>query len=492
MSRPIQSVVVLGGGSAGLLSALTLKSMLPSLSVTIVHSSDVPAVNVGESTTSLVPRFLHQGLGLDVEAFYREVQPSWKLGIRFVDWGQPGTSHFYYPFDGSGNARTQGLSKEESYFYFADGRVFSHFTELMEQGLSPCFPQQDGTLAVDPNFGYHVDTGKFTRHLEATCRSCGITIINQPLSNIAVDGANVQSLGFEDGSVVSGDLFVDSSGFRSRLLGDSLSEPFISYADDLFCDTAVFGGWARDSGVLPYTSCVTMDHGWSWQIELSDRVSRGYVFSSAFCDAAAATDELRSVCPLLEDEVRTVQFRSGRYQRTWVNNVVAIGNASGFVEPLESTGLHMIAVTARSVAQALIDCDLQPTDSLRNHVSSYLGEIWDDIRDCLTIHFAYNATRNTPFWEHCKRQGCSSSIQPLIDFYLENGPSSLGESLIARNSIFRYDGYLANLIGQQVTTEYKFQPSSTDRQRWQAIKSRVRETTLHALSMDQALSRTFQ
>ena len=141
----------------------------------------------------------------------------------------------------------------------------------------------------------------------------------------------------------------------------ALGEPFVDYGGSLFCDSAVTGSWNRESGVLPYTLCQTMDNGWCWQIELADRVNRGYVFSFAVLFCRRGNYRIFGVCnPLMSDECRTVKFRSGRYQRFWVGNVAAIGNASGFVEPLESTGLHMVAVTARTLGQALVDTECRP------------------------------------------------------------------------------------------------------------------------------------
>jgi tryptophan halogenase len=147
----------------------------------------------------------------------------------------------------------------------------------------------------------------------------------------------------------------------------------------------------------------------------------------------------------------------------------------------------MIAVTARTVGQALVDNDRCVTDSMRRGINNYIAKLWDDIRDCLALHFAFNHGRDTPFWRHCREQTNLAGSRALVDFYRDNGPSSLGSNLIPRNSIFRYDGYLAILIGQRVPTTYRYQPSSEDRQQWQQFRQRVRDTASYALSMDEGL-----
>lgn len=500
MIAPINSVIVLGGGSAGFLAALTLKTMLPELEITIVHSSDLPPIGVGESTTSLIPRFLHAGLGLDQETFYREVRPSWKLGIRFEDWGVPGTSHFYYPFDAQAAARAAKLGKEEAYYYYADQRVFSHYTAMMDLEKSPCFVKPDGTYSMDKSFGYHIENRLLVQYFERVCRQRGIAVIDRKVVDIAMDdgeaigedGTQIRAVRFEDGSELDADLFVDCTGFASRLLGGAYGEPFVSYGDSLFCDTAVTGSWQRSEGVLPFTNCETMDHGWCWQIEMVDHVSCGYVFSSKFCTSEEAAQEMKVKHAQLTDRslgdgLRTVSFRSGRYERFWVKNVAAIGNASGFVEPLESTGLHMIAVTARTLGQALVDNDRYVTESMRYGINQYIATLWDDIRDCLAVHFAFNQCRQTPFWVHCQTETDLAGAKPLVEFYGDNGPSSLGSALLPRNTIFRHDGYLAVLIGQQVPSSYRFEPNAEERQQWEATKHQVRETAGYALPMDDGL-----
>src|SRR6185436_5095512 len=151
-------------------------------------------------------------------------------------------------------------------------------------------------------------------------------------------GEGIAALVAEDGRRITGDLYIDSSGFRSELLGRALQEPFLNYDDALFCDKAVIGGWPRtNEPILPYTTAETMDSGWCWQIEHENFINRGYVYSSAFISDDAAREELLRKNPKVATVPRVVRFRSGRYERSWVGNVVAVGNAAGFVEPLEAT-----------------------------------------------------------------------------------------------------------------------------------------------------------
>ena len=486
---PIHRVVVLGGGSAGFMSALTLKKMLPHLDVTVVHSSTLPPIGVGESTTSLIPLFLHQGLQIDAMEFFREVSPTWKLGIRF-DWGEKGAGDYYYPFDlPVADSRSGTLGKENAYYFFADKNVFSHYSFMMEEGRSPCFPKVDGGFQMSDQFGYHIENRAFISCLNRIALSRGIKVVDQVIENVTLKSdVEISSVDLANGTSLSADLYVDCTGFSSRLLGMALGEPFVDYGGSLFCDSAVTGSWNRESGVLPYTLCQTMDNGWCWQIELADRVNRGYVFSSQFCSVDEAVTEFRRCNPLMSDECRTVKFRSGRYQRFWVGNVAAIGNASGFVEPLESTGLHMVAVTSRTLGQALVDTECRPPASMKAQINDYIGRMWDDIRNFLAIHFAFNRVRDTPFWTHCQENTDLSGVQPLLDFYSDCGPSSIASELISSNSVFRHAGYLAMLIGQRVPSDYEFSVSPAELKQWSQIRSRVRSTALEAIPVDDGLA----
>src|SRR4051812_26109462 len=234
----------------------------------------------------------------------------------------------------------------------------------------------------------------------------------------------IKTLRFASGRVESADLFIDCSGFASALLGGCLGEGFVSYDRTLFCDRAVVGGWTRTSeAIKPYTTCETMQSGWCWQIEHETRINRGYVYSSAFISDDAAEGEFREKNPLITD-TRVVKFTSGRYENFWVGNVVAIGNAGGFVEPLEATALGVIAFQSRTLAEILRDGDQEATRFRRDQYNSLHRRHWDSIRDFLAVHYRFNTRIDSQFWRHCQQHCELAGAAAALECYQENGPSS--------------------------------------------------------------------
>ncbi|MEH2124096.1 tryptophan 7-halogenase [Nostoc sp.] len=487
MDKTIHNVVVFGGGSAGFLSALALKVKMPALNVIVVHSTTIPIIGVGEATTAWIPWFLHKYLELNREQFYEETQPIWKLGIKFI-WGDSSQSHFNYPFVTHLADKLSVLSKSTAYYCLDSTTESSLYSLLMEQYKSPCFRRENGDFVVDERFGYHIENVSFVSYLERRAAEIGIKIIDKPVVNIEVaENGYIRQLKFDDGTMQAGDLFVDCSGFRSALLGEILQEPFCSFASSLFCDSAVTGIWMRDDGINPFTTAQTMQNGWCWQIDLPDKVNRGYVYSSAFINDDDALQEMKRHNPLMSDKHSLIRFKSGRHQRFWVNNVVAVGNASGFVEPLESTGLHMIGETIKSVCDVLIDSDQQPTPALINLANRAIAQKWDDIRDFLSIHFKFNHRVESEFWQHCWHQTDIGDAEAIVDFFQHNGPSSLGQILLRPNSVFGYNGYLNLLMGQRVATKYQSHNDTLDLDRWRQIQNYFTKQCANALSIHEAI-----
>ncbi len=263
--------------------------------------------------------------------------------------------------------------------------------------------------------------------------------------------------------------------------------PFVSYADSLFCDTAVIGRWDRVDPFLPYTTAETMDHGWCWRIDFPDHVTRGYVFSSAYCSRDNAVAEFRAGNPELGADLRFVSFSSGRYQDFWSRNVVALGNASGFTEPLEATALHMVIEQIRLVCRILAEGDRRILPPLRKIGNQRFRLLWDEVRDFLAVHFRFNRRRDTPFWRHCRTNVNLAGAREFVELYQQVGPSSLCATVLPGGHIFGYDGFMNLMIGQRVPTSYEPHLTSEELRRWDAHRDGVRNSIARALPMRDAI-----
>jgi tryptophan halogenase len=276
-------------------------------------------------------------------------------------------------------------------------------------------------------------------------------------------------------------LFVDASGFRSELLGRALEEPYVSYASSLFCDRAVIGGWTRgsDEPILPYTTAETMDAGWAWRIDHEHHVNRGYVYCSSAVSDEQAASEFRRKNPKAPESPRVVTFRSGRYQRGWVGNVVAIGNACGFVEPLEATALMVVCSQSRTLVELLLHSALDPTPTMRDLYNRSAAEEWDEIRDFLALHYKLNTRLQTPFWRQAVNDTDVTTLAPLLEFYEQNGPTGFLRHVLRRDGgiSFGVEGFLVILVGNRHPYKPRHQPTSAELQR---LNDRRRDLELQA------------
>lgn len=487
MSVPrIRKIVVLGGGSAGEIAALTLKRKLPHLEVELIRSPDIPIIGVGEGTTPNFNQHFHGFLELPRKEFYAEAQPTWKLGIRF-EWGP--RSHFNYTFAGGFASKWRDLPKSNGY-YAPDGDGINYLTlEAQFMDHHKIFEARPNSLPnLRGDVPYHIENRKLVAYLEARCREAGVTFTSATVTHVARGQFGIEALTLDSGEIVRADLFIDASGFRSVLLGQTLAEPFESYADTLFCDRAVIGGWHRsDEPVQSFTTAETMDAGWCWRIDHETFINRGYVFSSAFISDADAEAELRRKNPKVE-KTRLVPFRSGVYRRTWVDNVVAIGNAAGFVEPLEATALMVICGEMQALASGLLECDAAPTESLRRIYNRFIGSVWDEVRDFLAVHYRFNTRLDTPFWQHCRAATPLRTAEEIVEFYQENGPNHSAQVVLVRpGSAFGMNGFLSLLSGQAVPTRYRYEATTAERETWRKHCRELETRAQRALSVSEAL-----
>ncbi len=485
----ISSVVILGAGSAGFMAALTLKTKLPQLNVRVVRSPNIPIIGVGEATTTVLPRHFFEYLKMKPQMFYAEAKPTYKMGIRFL-WGP--RKDFVYTFSYEFEKRHPQCSRNNGFYYSDEMPWLGYSSAFMLH--DKVFPRRpDGLPQFHNNHAFHLENVTYVGWLENRCRDRGVVVTDATVK-AEVGGEGIAALVTDAGERITGDLYLDASGFRSELLGGALKEPFRSYADTLFSDRAVVGGWNRSPGepILPYTVAETMDAGWCWRIDHEHVIHRGYVYGSAFLSDEAAREEfLRKNPKVNPNDTWMVKFRSGRYERSWVGNVIAIGNSAGFVEPLESTALQVICVECSSLTDALLDCQCEPTPTIVKLYNRYNGDQWDDIRNFLAVHYKFNTRYQTPFWQAVRADVKLHGAEEIVEWYQENGPSVLaGNVLVHSSNSFRMDGFLALLVGQNVPYRKLYEPTPAEQEFWRRYRQQLlaeaqvgmnSEEVLHAL-----------
>jgi tryptophan halogenase len=482
----VRNVIVLGGGTAGLTVALTLKIRLPELQVRVIRSPDIGVIGVGEGTNVTFIQHFFEYLRLNLREFHALTEPTWKLGIRFL-WGP--RPEFFYPFAVEHTARLPGLSRMNAYYEDADtlwtGPVSAMMAHDKAFGRKP-----DGTPAWHNTYAFHVENRKLVSGLEILCSRAGVEITDGTTREAERGPEGIAALHLESGERVVGDLFVDASGFRSELLGRALAEPYQTFGRSLFCDRAVIGGWPRTSEpIKPYTVAETMDAGWCWQIEHENFINRGYVYSSAFISDEAAQAEFLRKNTSVATVPRVVKFQSGRYARCWAENVVGVGNASGFVEPLEATAIQVITWQARTLADLLTDGRGEVTPSIRSLYNRHNCGHWDDVRDFLSIHYRFNTRLDTPFWRACRADTDLAGAAPLVEFYTENGPSMLtAGTLVGAANPFGLEGHVALLTGQCVPQQRPWSPPPQEQRAWRERMATFEGEASRGMSVRQCLT----
>lgn len=444
----MREVVVVGGGTAGLIAALTLMNTCDNVQVTIVRSSAIGHIMVGEGTVGSTPSFFHKTLGISPEDFHSYVKPTFKLGVRFL-WGS--RPYFDYTFNSQLEQPCFPNSKIPLGYYFlhSDWQGISSVSESMSQNLLPFSEQSMLKNGTPKNAAYHFENHAFVEFLEKRFEQLGGSLIDATVLTAELNDQGIASLLLNTQERLSADFFIDASGFRGELIHKQLGEPYISMNDHLFCDKAIVGGWERQENepIKPYTTAETMDAGWCWQIEHEHIINRGYVHSSQFISEDEAVNEFKGKNPKITD-VRVVPFETRRIRRSWVKNVVAIGNACGFVEPLEATNIQVICNQSYNFANAFnVSTD---SEIFRQNHNDMVEKEWKNIRDFLALHYRFNDRLKTPFWQFSVNETPLGDIEDYVNFYQEAGPSSLGFQQLPKVDLFSQEGYLVMLLGMRV------------------------------------------
>ncbi len=422
-----RSIAVIGGGTSGYLSALALQMKFPRYTIKVIESKDVPIIGVGEATTPDIIDFLFKYLKIDQEEFFNKVKPTWKLGIKFL-WGKS-ENGFNYPF---------GIHDAVAANIHGNINQGSLTSILMDKEKSFVWKNSDGNFnsfsnTSSINYAYHLDNKLFVHFLREKIKERNIEIMYTTVKDVKAkpNKEGVEYVIDDKGNKLNFDFYVDCTGFRS-LLSDYLDNKFTSFDDSLFTNGAVVGKYNNNGFVKPYTTALTMKNGWCWDISLREENHVGYVFSDKYCTEEEATKELKSVYPAIE-HTRVIKFKTGKRDKFIIGNTFFVGNSYGFVEPLESTGIHMIIIHIKEMVENLDAFDGSTTNQIVKVTNESIDQRWNYLKWFLAIHFKYNKRIKTPFWSDCNSKVNIEDFQFLIDIYRNKGPFSVLSSELKNN-----------------------------------------------------------
>ncbi|WP_242140240.1 tryptophan halogenase family protein [Sphingomonas sp. TREG-RG-20F-R18-01] len=446
----VRKVVILGGGTAGWMTAAALSATYgPSLAISVLESDAIGTVGVGEATIPTIHWF-NELIGLDEAAFVRETKASFKLGIEFVDWTRPGHRYFH-PFGRFGvdlgtvpfhqrwlRAQADGLDRPLA--------AYSLATQLAEAGRFAKPVGDPRSILSTLGYAYHFDAGLYARHLRGLAEARGVTRHEGMLTRVERDPATgfVSALETDRGDTLRGDLFVDCSGFRALLIGGEMGAPFEDWSHWLPCDRAAAVPCARIAQTTPFTRSTRREAGWQWRIPLQYRTGNGYVYSSAFLsDDAAIATLLANLDGEPLGDPRLLRFTAGFRREAWRGNVVAIGLSSGFLEPLESTSIHLIQSGIAKLITLFPDAQCDP--ALARQYNALLGRDMDGIRDFLILHYHATHGHDAPLWQHTRTMAVPETLVEKMRHYARTG-----RLMLDAEELFREASWLAVLDGQGV------------------------------------------
>ncbi|MCY7297327.1 tryptophan halogenase family protein [Alteromonas sp. a30] len=459
MSNSIKTVVVVGGGAAGWITAGRIAAQHNAkqgdIKVKLIESPNVPIIGVGEGTWPTMRNTLIQ-LGISETDFIRECDASFKQGAKFAKWVTGAEDDFYYHplilpqgFTKGNIAPYWQMQKHQIGKSFSDAVCFQE--ALCEQGLAPKSIRTPEFSAI-ANYAYHLDAGKFAQLLQRQCTQVlGVEHILGDVINVksAVNGDVAAVITQQQGSI-EGDLFVDCSGFKSLLLGEHLGVPFKPCNDVLFIDNAIAVQvpYATDNApIASHTISTGQNAGWIWDIGLQHRRGVGYVYSSHHSSEAAAMDALATyVGPQFKDlSVRHIPIQSGHRQQFWKNNVVAVGLAAGFLEPLEASALVLIELSAEMIAQQL-PARREVMDIVAKRFNSTFLYRWDRIIDFLKLHYVLTQRTDSAFWQdNTDPASIPDSLNELMQLWRYHPPYD--HDFTSNNEVFPAASYQYVLYG---------------------------------------------
>ena len=430
----VKKVVIAGGGTAGWMAAASLAKLIgKNIEVSLIESDEIPTVGVGEATIPSM-LILHKLLDINEQEFVATVHGTFKLGIAFENWRNVNEDYIHsFGFTGKDSwaagfqhfwlkGKREGISKDYGVYC----------PELIAAQQNKFAVLSNQTL----NYAYHIDAGRYAVFLRKMAEAHGATRIEGKITEVRTheQSGYIESVVLGSGEVIEGDLFVDCTGFRGLLIEQTLHTGYDDWSHWLPCDSAVPVQTRSTGAPIPYTRAIARDAGWQWRIPLQSRVGNGLVYCSRYLSDDEATQTILDNIegePITEP--RVIKFRTGKRRKHWNKNCVAMGLASGFIEPLESTSIHLIQ---RAIIRLM---QLFPYNGVRkSEVQEFNNQMdaeIENIRDFIVLHYHVTNREDTRFWRHCRNMSIPESLQHRIDLFKESGRVFRVDSeLFAENS----------------------------------------------------------
>jgi tryptophan 7-halogenase len=448
--RRIERVVIVGGGSAGWMVAAALSKLLEGTrQIHLVESEEIGTVGVGEATIPQM-RLFNSALEIDEDEFVRQTQGTFKLGIEFVNWGAIG-DRYMHTFGAVG--QDLGMVAFHHYWMKANlaraGDGLERFAINTVASYAGKFSREVNAPGLPPHrmaYAYHFDAGLYARYLRGYSEERGVIRHEGKIVSVEQRPTDefVSALVLHDGRRIEGDLFVDCSGFRGLLIEETLRTGYEDWTHWLPCDRAVAVPCMNGGQPTPYTRATARSAGWQWRIPLQHRIGNGHVYSSKFISDDEATSQLMSSLDgRALAEPRRLRFTTGKRRKLWNKNVVAVGLASGFLEPLESTSLYLVQSSISRLIQFFptLDFDSQSIDEHNRQAD----EEFERIRDFIILHYHVTTRQDTPFWSYVQGMDVPQSLQNKISLFRESG-----RLFRAHLDIFTEVSWLQVMTGQRL------------------------------------------
>jgi tryptophan halogenase len=435
--RAIRKIVIVGGGTAGWMTAAPLAQLLmlsrqqPPSEIVLIESPEIGSIGVGEATLPTIRQY-NQMLGIVEADFIAKTQASFKLGIAFKDWGHIGND-FFHGFGDFGPA----IEGRQPYLHWLRLRQSSDIPSYEEWSTATVMaranrfvpPQGERPSAANAYaYAYHFDAGLYAAYLRDYATPLGVQRIAATIVEVELrpDDGFVAAVKLADGRRIDGDLFIDCSGQRGLLIAGAMQVGFEDWSAMLPCNSALALPSASTSPLTPYTTSTAQSNGWTWRIPLQHRTGNGHVYCSDYCsDDEAAQVLLAGLDGKALDTPRQLRFTTGRRHKSWVKNVVAIGLSAGFLEPLESTSIHMILDNVGRLIHFFPDRDCRP--ELADEFNRLSDIQLEAVRDFIILHYKLNQRSDSEFWRYCANMAIPERLQQQIALFSSSAHISLSD-----------------------------------------------------------------